>query len=88
MTARTRRKTMKKVAKSIRTATAGGRKQLSVASKALERAASRYAQMAGKAGVAAKKKAKKMNKTKTAKILGAAALAAAGYAAVKAARKR
>lgn len=81
-------KVTKVLSRKAQSARAGGKAQLTRASKALDRAAANYARLAGKAGVAVKKSAKKLNKSKTAKILGAAALAAAGYAAIRAARKR
>jgi hypothetical protein len=58
------------------------------AARSLEKAAAHYARMAGEAGAATKRAAKRVGKTKTGKALAAAALAVAGYAAVKAMRKR
>ena len=71
----------------VRKATKSGLATMRKAATALEKAASRYASVASKAGLAAKKKAKKMDKKKAGKMLGAVALAIAGYAAVKAARR-
>jgi hypothetical protein len=76
------------ISRKTRSAKAVGKATLNKAAKTLERAATNYARLAGKAGVAAKKTAKKLSRSKTAKTLAAAALAVAGYAAVRAARKR
>jgi hypothetical protein len=65
-----------------------GMAKMKKAAKQLERAAADYAKKASAAGLAAKKAAKNMTKTKKGKALAAAALALVGYAAVKMARKR
>ena len=62
--------------------------RLNKANRILHKAAADYAKLAGQAGVAIKKTAQKLNKSRTAKALAAAALAIAGYAAVRAARRR
>lgn len=75
------RRTADRVAKAVNSP--ANRAKLSRAAKALEKAAATYAKRAGEAGVAAGKSIKRMSKTRTGKILAAAALAAAGYVATR-----
>ena len=75
------RRTADRVAKAVNSP--ANRAKLSRAAKALEKAAATYAKRASEAGVAAGKSIKRLSKTRTGKILAAAALAAAGFAARK-----
>ncbi len=94
MAGRSLKKTIRTVRKSMpsRKAMVSATRQtgarLKKAAISLEKAAANYARQAKAAGVTAGKTAKKVSKTRSAQVLAAAALAAAGYVAVRKARKR
>ena len=78
---RTIRKLVREATSRTSKVTPAARAKLRTAAKTLEKAAATYAKRASEAGVAAGKTVKRMTRTRKGKILAAAALAAAGYAA-------